>query len=553
VKKKLEMHFQLRDILSDSAREVKLSDMRVGAPETLRYDYPEGPVVFQGPLDIDGYPDAKATLEIRRHPERCDGPPSDPSRPHGILVTGRRAIYENTLFGLESNPHAGWFSGRVRCEYIDLLAMDYDQRLEAGDAALAANPMPIITRRRDGLQHGHPFFVQLARAAEGPLRDLVDAEEKRAREQGAVASSRTRKALDKLGRDLSRAIDEDLREIEEEGLVGGFGSKGSIPAIRLIPEQVVSYVAEDKTLTVHARVDLGCSEVRIDLEPQGVVELIDGPTVTLEPHKKREELLVGQIRIRPLVENEATLLEATCGEHSTVAFVEVYPEREDEEEEIIPPDALEFERESYRVAWKKKRRIRLQAPAELIASEGVSFRVNSSDAGVVALGGGGEFVFDDARDFYVADVTIEARKLGAKTTLEVVLGGANASCTVYVAREEEAPGLRIEFDDNPDVGARRAIVDRDGGQAVIRIQCNHPSVLRYLGPGPEHLGQHEAISRAVIAEIVAGEAARMVVERKFGSGAAAGDLDAASLYYEHVVYFGKYIARCHRSFVPEQL
>jgi hypothetical protein len=214
---RLSKHFQLRDILSDPRRDVTLVNVGKDEGVTLRYSYPSLPVVFQGELAVPGYPDATVTVTIYRNEERYDDPPSHDSRPAGLLIKGRRAIYESTLFRFENNPAAGWFSGRVECPYIDELAAEYDRRLEAREPQDDRNPIPIITRRRDGLQETHPFYKALAAAVEGPLGELVRQEEKKAKESSGHESAKMRRTLDALGHDLTRLIDEDLRELEEEG------------------------------------------------------------------------------------------------------------------------------------------------------------------------------------------------------------------------------------------------------------------------------------------------------------------------------------------------
>jgi hypothetical protein len=50
----------------------------------------------------------------------------------------------------------------------------------------------------------------------------------------------------------------------------------------------------------------------------------------------------------------------------------------------------------------------------------------------------------------------------------------------------------------------------------------------------------------MIAEIVAGEATRMIMEKKYS---AAGDLDAPAFYSEHMTYLQKYLIRCHRMMI----
>lgn len=547
--RRLSMHYQLRDILSDPRRDVMLVNADDDKGVTLRYNYPSLPVVYQGELTVQGYPEASAAVTIYRNEERYDDPASDETRPAGLLVKGRRAIYENTLFRYESNPAAGWFSGRIECPYIDQLAAEYDKRLEAHERQNELNPQPIITRRRDGLQSAHPFYRALAAAVEGPLGDLVREEEKKAKESSGHESSRMRRTLDSLGRDLARLIDEDLRELEEEGLVGVGEPGSSVPPIRIIPEQVVVYMGEEKTLSVQVRADLGATEVEVEVDPEGVIGLVSGTRAALSPHKRKPtELLVGQIRIQPLVEGRETLLSVKCGSHSAVALVEVRQERV--EVEIPEPETLQFERDSYRVASGKKRTLRVLAPLELVDKEGKDVHVRSSDPGVVVLAGGKTTLgLDEEHEFFVAEVAIDPRKLGAKATLTAELGSTTASCNVAVAKDDEGPSIRIQIDDD-EAGKYRAVVEKDSGKIVIRIKAGHPAMRRYRGSPPNFKGQESPLFNALVAEIVADQAARMVLERKFPVSATE-KLDGARFYAEHYLYLSKYLARCHKVLVAE--
>jgi hypothetical protein len=548
LKEKISKHYQLRDILSDPNRETVLVDANSGQTETLRYSYPALPIVFSQDLGIEGYPDATVTVTIYRNPERYDDSPSDTGRPGGILVKGRRAIYENTYFSFENNPHAGWFSGVVECRHIDQIATEYDERFLTNAPQDASNSMPIIARSRDGLEHNHLFYKALAAAVEGPLGDLIRAEEEKARGAGANETARTRRLLDALGRDLARLIDEDLRELDEEGFLSG-GPGGEVPALKLIPEQVVSYLGEDKTVTVQARSDLGLMEAQAEVEPGGVVELIDGQTVTLSPHRRRPDLLTGQVHLRPLVADEETLLTVTLGEFSAVALVEIRPQAEVIEVPIALPEDLQFERDSYRLTWTKKRKLRIVAPVETVDAEGKDLRVSSADPGVVVLGGSTSMELDDEAAFFEATVEVEARTLGARASLRAELGAISTTCNVVVTRDEDAPNLRIHYADE-EAGNSRAILTSEGGQRILTIMGRHAAISRYLGPGPGFPFQESALAQAVVAEILAGEATRIVMEKKYPLGRS-DDLDAAALYADHMRYMRKYLARCHRALVPD--
>ena len=176
--------------------------------------------------------------------------------------------------------------------------------------------------------------------------------------------------------------------------------------------------------------------------------------------------------------------------------------------------------------------------------------MNSSDAGIVILGGTNDLQFDNDLEFYVATVEIEARELSAKTTLTAELGSVAAECKVVVTRDESGPNLIIRVVDE-EAGPRRALVTKEGNQTVIKIMGRHPALKPYLGPPPDFPGKNDPLSWAIVAEIIASEAARMVVEERFSSGTYFDEnADAAAIYVMHIKYLSRYVARCHRHLVP---
>jgi hypothetical protein len=160
--------------------------------------------------------------------------------------------------------------------------------------------VPIISRRRDGLNTNHPFVEALKEAVEVPLGELVAEEAERARrEAGNIESDETRAALDRLAREVSRLINEELQEIEADELPP-YGGAGEPPLMDIVPGEGFAYMGEDRTLTIAVRnegVAVG-DEVHVEVDPGGVVELLT-PTVRLNASNRREDILVGQIRLRP--------------------------------------------------------------------------------------------------------------------------------------------------------------------------------------------------------------------------------------------------------------
>jgi hypothetical protein len=545
---KLSRHYQLRDIMSDPNREVTLVDLNSGQSDILRYQTPVFPIVFQAELPIEGYPEAKAKLTLYRNMERYDDLPSDPTRPGGVLIKGRRAIYENTLFRFESNPYAGWFSGRVECPYIDQIATDYDTRLLTGQPPDDANPMPIISRKRDGLQKVHPFYRKLAAAVEKPLSELVLEEEKRAREQTSAQSSRLKRRLDGLSRDISRLINEDLRAIEEEGLTGAQTASPNSSPVRLVPpEDVVLYMGEDKTVSVMVDPELNTHQVFVRCEPAGVVEVLDGVSIPLLPHRRRPDLLTGQIHLRPLLEDQ-TILTVTCADKTTEAILEVRSERATIEVEVHPVERLQFEHDNYRIAWTRRKAIQIMAPLVDIATNGTAVSVSSSDPGVVVRKSRLAFSLDEELEQYVAEVPVEARTLSSHATLTAKLGDLCTSCNVTVTKEE-GPTIEVLIRDQ-EAGNYRAIVETNGSQTIIYVMGQHPVMKRYRGPAPNFPGDDLPMTRAIIAEIVADSAVRMILEKKFPSSLNE-QVDAARFYAEHYTYMSKYLPRCHRALLSD--
>lgn len=543
---KLSKHYQLRDINSDPRRELTLADLNDATTDGIRYGRPSLTQVLSRELAVPGYDDALVAVTISRTAERYENPSSDSGRPEGLLIKGRRAIYENTLFSFEGNPHAHWFTGSITCEYVDRLALEFDDVESRGGEHSALNPIPIISRSRDGLEHEHPFYKALVGAVEPLLTELVQEEERKAKEGEVRESARLRRALDSLGRDLGQLLDADLREIDEDGLGGHKGGAKAEP-LRLIPADLVLYMGEDKTISVVALRSLGATTIEVEVDPEGVIELLDTSPIPLVDHPRREDCMIARIHVRPLIEDEETLLTVRCGDAETIASIEVRPEREIPDP--VPPTRLEFERTRYQLAQGKLRWLVVRAPIEVInAADTTSVRVTSSDSGIVVLGGSVKLEFDEDLLCFVGRVQVDPRVLGAKGMLTAKLGGAEATCEVVVAqRDGEGPRLVIKIEDDAQ-GRYRAYVERGSELTTIKIMGGHSAIKRYLGPGPEFPHQDTPTARLIIAEIVAGEAALLVMERKYRT---AGDLDVNGFYAEHLLYLERYLARCHKTMLVE--
>ncbi len=538
----LRNHFQLRDILSDSDREVMLVNLT--RPEQRRLTYGVNldtleKVVDQG-VEVGSYPDARSRLRLWRLPERCEQPRSDPARPCGILIKGKRAIYENSLFAFENNPHAGWYTGRLECPYIDEVANQYDDRLEEGGKPSKDNPIPIVSRRREGLAPDHPFTRALAAAVSPILEDQVRIEEAREREAAdRTETQATRRSLERMAREAARFLLEAMREIEaEEPLVG---REGEVQPLQIVPPDVVLRLGEERTLSLLARAQglEDGAEVLLATEPEGVVEVLDGPAVSLHPHRRRADVMSGQIHLRPLVGDD-TLITASVNGREALGLIRVRPALEQENgDEEEPPETLEFERPRYRVRWNKRKELLLRAPVSLVKKHGSTVRVESSDAGVtVTKGGKATLSLDENGRAATGVCRVEGRTLGARARIRAELGDQAAECRVSVEqRDDGLPDLEfVLVPEKPSL--YRALFDppevEPGKKQILKVYGRHSSLRRYFGEPPDFPGQDSPEARVVLAEVVTEAIVRRIVSRKYPGGME--DVDADTVYYDHFSY-----------------
>jgi Histidine kinase-, DNA gyrase B-, and HSP90-like ATPase len=554
LKKKLSSHFQLRDIMVDRDREVVLVNLNTGEEDRLHFQLAEREMIRSANLAIEGYPEVTASLTVRRLPERCEDVPADPYRLGGILIKGGRAIYENTLFSFEGNPHAGFLYGALVCEHIDTLARDYDDRRERKIAHATDNPIPIIGRARDGLRHEHPFYVGLRQAAETVLREIINKEEERIRRAAAqMENENTRRNLDRLAREAARFMEEELRNAEAEELPGGPG-KGAVKPLAIIPSEGICYLGEGRTLTVVASRE-GLTEdsaVSVMMDPEGVVELRDGTTIPLRPHRRRDDVLVGQLRIQPLVP-ELTLIQAEIQGRIAEALIEVHEERTPPPRPE-PPEALEFERPRYRIGWTKTKALTLRAPRE-ICEAGSIIKVSSDTPGIVVLTDRVPMEFNVQLGCVLGTVHVEGRALGASGTIYASFENFNAQCRAFVARDEQGPRLLFKLEDK-DGGKYRALWEEHEDPMtgdriqILEIMGKHPALRRYLGEPPDFPGQNTYWAKLIIGEIIADNVCREIARRVDALRNPDERPDSEGFYAEHYSRMLRLLPRFHELMLP---
>lgn len=352
---------------------------------------------------------------------------------------------------------------------------------------------------------------------------------------------------------VRRPIQRMLNDIEAEELPPT-EKGGTIPLLSLIPEQAYAYISEDRTLTVFGRredIPEG-AEIEVSVDPMGVLEILT-PKVTLRPHVRRDDVMVGQVRLRPILADESTIVSVKYESASAAALVEVRATRIIPPIEELVPEALQFERPSYRVGWQRKKELLVLAPQKDIARFGTRLKLSTSDPGVPVLTPSIILRPHESGKFYIACVQVEARILHTKAVIIAQCKEAFASTHVIVMRQEESGGFKIQLLDE-EWGNFRAIieteVDEHGQQTrVINIAGRHPAIRTYLGKNFEL--QNTSQAQAILAEVVADVTSRFVVTELFRLRRSTEVFDADRIYREHYKRVTRFLPRLQRVLIRD--
>lgn len=500
---RLSDHAQLRNLLR--RREVLLTDLRDSQQAiVLEPRDNRGEVIIDCSLSVGSYGDV--SLSVRRLPARVTQPLTDHSE-HGILISGRNATYENTLFAFNGRPESGWLAGEVVSPQIEDLVRAFD-----GEGATATNPQRLVARDRDGLVREHPFFVELQRQCSLKLLPEL--------ERLATDGARARRPGEKLNRAfaaaqqaLSMQMREMLREIDDAEPIGPRPAPGRTPAIAVIPPKLVLHPGEERTLTVRLA---GTSPPAFETEivrcsPAGLVEITQSGDV---PRRHpRLDAFNSSVRVRAGTELGEAQLRARAGQSVAYAELLVVEPADANTTEIT---ALEFERQHYSLGPERARNLLLRAPladldtpVQIIADPS---KVSFPD----------QLTMQPSSDGRRAEaiVRIEAHKsLGKASITAIAEDGREAACTVDIVERAPAQGLDLSVELRPQSHpVRRATAEYLEGRVSVIVYGGHVTLKRLLGPYDDkegrYRGEDDAASRAVLAEIIGLELANLLVERE---------------------------------------
>lgn len=493
---------QLQDILRSHDRRIILRDLSKKREHELHAPVYEGRRHVAETFPVPGFEGVTAKLTIFRSNKRFEKGP-DRFRRGGILIKSKHAVHQATLFdpALESDPHAQWFHGRLVCDFIDDLCVDWDERFEKDLPSTPENPILILDpNRKAGLTREHPFVRSLFGEALKRLRPLVEEERRRAEGQRTELESKaTRKRLDKLEQAAMAFMDEhDEVEVSTDPSDPVAGSHFRERGYSLNPPYTKMVKGQSRRywLNVHQErfpaVELGQT-----VQLKALSEEISVPQfAALEKHAKQDGVLQAVFSVKAQATTPATGLQVRVGPIVADATLEVV---ESEVDLYADVTELKFKRKRYTVRSDTgRKRVQVLAPIEQVP-EARRLEVSIDQAGLQVSG---ECMLIPKPRFgiAVADFSLKTQgATGARTfTVRASLGEAFAETKVVV----EAPpgaGISIKIEDIDLVNQRYQWKGN-----LLEIAAHHPSLKRYLGSKAEGFkGQEEKHFRVLIAEIVA--------------------------------------------------
>jgi hypothetical protein len=525
--RKLTQHFELRDLCSRDDYEVVLIDEVAEERQTLRYEPPAtSEVLFAGEVEVEGY-EGKAELRLERLVERCERGRNDYERTCGVLIKGAVTTYESTLGKFEGSPWGGYVRGELRFPRIDELIAEYDEHIEREETPPASNPTQILTRNRTGLHPAHPATKAIHAAIEEELDKALKRIAKEMREEKQTETDvSTQRQLSQLARLLAeerRKIEQEEELEVEEDVIGPVLNFTVIPPILRRPVDGGAF-----NVSVRAPRNNGFEneEVRLQIVPDGVVELRTETPLKLTPSVRRSDVVTATIVLSPVNQGECRVMAAAAG-HNAVAAIDITPPRP-----LYLPESLEFDNRGYTARVGRNKSVKVLIPKELLDDDR-TVAVTSSDPNVVSVlkGGRAKLTAADEAAFASADFQVRGRVVGKSATLTASYGSSTATARVLVKEQEElltVPDIRLVTDEPTLYPA--LLFDESGRRKLIKVYIRHPILAPYFDRHETVLTLNE-ISSAVVADVLADYFARDLTSRKLDPMRADPEVD--DVYVEH--------------------
>src|SRR3989344_1869343 len=126
----LPKYYSLRDICASSQRKLELHDLSGanGRKDRLVYAARQGDIEIDELFTVPGYPKAEVHISIFKTPDKVKAETNSAYWEGGVLIQSNYAIHGVTGLSrdIENNPYFEHYFGRIKCPYIDGLAIEYE-------------------------------------------------------------------------------------------------------------------------------------------------------------------------------------------------------------------------------------------------------------------------------------------------------------------------------------------------------------------------------------------------------------------------------------------
>ncbi|MCH8010493.1 MAG: hypothetical protein IIA61_00850 [Candidatus Marinimicrobia bacterium] len=559
--KEFSRYYPLRDIFSNTNREVILLDLNKKRKDKLFYKYPTGEIVLESDFTIPHYSQAKFHFILRKHSSPFEQESS--LYREGILVKSNVTIHDCTYFGLASEPSVWRFTGEVTCEYIDDLVREYDDREESDPdypAHPKYNPQRLLDPFREGLFIEHPFSRALYDKCKEILRPFIE-ELKTAEESSKrnVTNKKLESKLNSLSKKISKVFERKLKELEDR-IPPGTIDKGAIDnlsiGLHIIPPNEQTIIVNiPKTFSIivkhYEALNKSLPISIISSDPEDVK--ISPPYVFLKKLSDYGRIGKSTFKVESSKIGAEAYIEARSNGYDASVLVKVI----DQPPPLELPEGLSFEKLKYHLQINKPKKIAIWLKTSDRIEIPLRAQIISHYTEIIVKGGGScRFLGTDIPGVYSGHCTIEGRQLKAKTRITAHIKGFAIAETSVVVEERKPPSsIKLKFKPvEEDFGSVRYKWDIDDPYLLL-VGAKHPSIRKYLGEPSEekYPGINFPVYHTILAEVISEALAFRILEKEFKKEGDDGMLDYEStdLYYHKE--FSEFLTIAHTFLVTESV
>lgn len=319
LKRHLELHYALRDILSTSKRNVSLielgKDNEIKNQVRLTYVPPKGEPIINENLKLQEFEGAEVVLEVYKSEEELTGRIEGYLRQNGILICSKGAIHDITLFTFEGEELASNLFGRLTCDYIDNLLRADEQ---------------IIRDSRDGMDWSHPLNHLLRKFAEDKLgKYIAEQKEKNKKEEKVIENEQVKRKFRKAIEKLNSIAKAELKDVSTGGVGQEEGSMLPPNGFDFVPNYYHVLVGQKTTLTLKMSKDRykrERSQIKISSDSPNVNILTE--QIDLNSDEINNSVIIAHVYIEGKQIGEESRIIAIAGDLKTEARIYVVAQKE---------------------------------------------------------------------------------------------------------------------------------------------------------------------------------------------------------------------------------